>query len=158
MIAQPNLVTDRLILRPFKLIDAKQVQILAGDKQIASTTLLIPHPYPDGAAEDWIASHKEKYDSGRGAYFAITLKEKGKLIGAMNLLGIVESHRGELAYWIGVPYWNNGYCTEAAEAVLRYGFLDRGLNRIHARYFSRNFASGRVLKKLGMRARSQMIL
>ena len=67
MIAQPNLVTDRLILRPFKLIEAKQVQILAGDKQIASTTLLIPHPYPDGAAEEWIASRKEKYDSGRGA-------------------------------------------------------------------------------------------
>ena len=68
----------------------------------------------------------------------------------MNLLDIVESQRGELAYWIGVPYWNNGYCTEAAEAVLRYGFLNRGLNRIHASYFSQNSASGRVLEKLGM--------
>ena len=150
MDSQPVLETKRLILRPFIIGDAKQVQIQAGDKQIASTTLLIPHPYPDGAAEEWIASHKEKYDSGRGAYFAITLKENGELVGAMNLLGIVESHRGELAYWIGVPYWNNGYCTEAAEAVLRYGFLDRGLNRIHARYFSRNLASGCVLEKLGM--------
>ena len=150
MIAQPILETDRLILRPFRLRDAKQVQKLAGDKQIASTTLLIPHPYPDGAAEEWIDSHKDKHESGKGAYFAITLKKNGELVGAMNLLGIVESERGEIAYWVGFPYWNNGYCTEAGKAVLQYGFLNRGLNRIHARYFSRNLASGRVLEKLGM--------
>ena len=148
--SQPNLETTRLILRPFKLSDAKKVQILAGDKQVASTTLMIPHPYPDGAAEEWIKTHKEKYASGRGVYFAITLKENGELVGAINLLNIIDSQRGELAYWVGVPYWNKGYCTEAGEAVLSYGFLDRGLNRIHARYFSRNHASGRVLEKLGM--------
>ena len=147
---QPILETERLILRPFKISDAENVQKLAGAKQIASTTLNIPYPYPDGAAEEWINSHKEKYEGGKGAYFAITLKKNGALVGAMNLLDIVESQRGELAYWIGVPYWNNGYCTEAAEAVLRYGFLNRGLNRIHARYFSQNSASGRVLEKLGM--------
>jgi len=150
MDTQPVLETKRLILRPFKLSDSEQVQKLAGNKQIASTTLMIPHPYPDGAAEEWIKTHNEKYVSGRGVYFAITLKENGELVGAVNLLGIVESQRGELAYWVGVPYWNKGYCTEAGDAVLRYGFLDRGLNRIHARYFSRNPASGRVLEKLGM--------
>ena len=72
---QPILETERLILRPFKISDAEKVQKLAGAKQIASTTLNIPHPYPDGAAEEWINSHKEKYESGKGAYFAITLKK-----------------------------------------------------------------------------------
>ena len=58
--------------------------------------------------------------------------------------------RAEMGYWIGKPYWNNGYCTEAAEAVLRYGFTELGLNRIYAHHFGRNPASGRVMEKIGM--------
>ena len=49
-----------------------------------------------------------------------------------------------------MPYWKQGYCTEAARAVLRYGFETRGLNRIGARHLARNPASGRVMQKLGM--------
>ena len=150
MSSQLILETRRLILRPFELSDAKQVQRLAGEKLIASTTLTIPHPYPDGAAEEWINHHKERYQSGKGVYYAITLKENGLLVGTVQLLDIIESQRGEIAYWVGVPYWNHGYCTEAGEAVIRYGFQDRGLNRIYARYLKRNPVSGRVLEKLGM--------
>ena len=50
------LETDRLLLRPFDLSDANEVQRLAGDFDIADTTLLIPHPYEDGLAEEWILS------------------------------------------------------------------------------------------------------
>ena len=57
MIPRPTLKTERLVLRPFTLDDAKQVQKLAGDRQIASTTLNIPHPYEDGMAEEWIGNH-----------------------------------------------------------------------------------------------------
>ena len=150
MTPRPTLKTERLVLRPFTLDDAKQVQKLAGDRQIASTTLNIPHPYEDGAAEEWIGTHEEIYQSGKGVTFAITLKETGELVGAFSLLGIVEGHQGEIGYWVGVPYWNKGYCTEAGREVLRYGFMERGLNRIHARHISRNPASGRVMEKLGM--------
>jgi RimJ/RimL family protein N-acetyltransferase len=139
-----------LILRPFSIIDAKGVQRLAGDKKIASTTINIPHPYEDDLAENWIKTHREMYIDGASVTFAITLKESGELIGAISLMGIVENHLAELGYWIGVPYWNYGYCTEAGKEVIRYAFKDRGLNRIHSNYFSRNPASGRVLEKLGM--------
>ena len=50
-----------------------------------------------------------------------------------------------------MPYWNNGYGTEAVQAVLKYGFEVLGLNRIHAKHFKRNPASGRILQKIGMK-------
>ncbi len=150
MIPWPKLETERLVLRPFTLDDAKQVQKLAGDRQIASTTLNIPHPYDDGMAEEWIGTHEEGYQSGKGVTFAITLKKNGELIGAISIMSIVETHKGELGYWVGVPYWNKGYCTEAGREVLRYGFMEKGLNRIHASYLARNPASGRVMEKVGM--------
>jgi len=57
----PTLETTRLILRPFTVADAPDVQRLAGDREIASSTLNVPHPYEDGMAEQWIGTHQEKY-------------------------------------------------------------------------------------------------
>jgi RimJ/RimL family protein N-acetyltransferase len=103
---QPTLKTERLILRPFDPADAPLVQILAGDKDVASTTRLIPHPYPDGLAESWIASLQGAYERGEGVSFAITLKE-GALIGSIGLILSLADHHGEMGYWIGTPYWNS---------------------------------------------------
>ena len=147
---QPTLKTNRLILRPFEMADAKEVQRLAGDRAIADTTLEIPHPYEDGMAETWISTHREKFDAGEMVHFGIILLETRVLIGAMGLIVVQRFERAELGYWIGKPYWRNGYCTEAGRAVLGYGFTVLNLNRIHAHHFQRNPASGRVLQKLGM--------
>ncbi len=148
---QPTLKTHRLILQPFAVTDAPRVQQLAGSHEIAATTLNIPHPYEDGVAEKWIASHPERFESGKGVTFAITLSGTGELVGAISLMDISKDHRrAELGYWIGVPYWGRGYCTEAARAVVAYGFEALGLNRITAHHFAVNPASGRVLEKIGM--------
>jgi ribosomal-protein-alanine N-acetyltransferase len=150
MSSQPILETKRLILRPFQQSDADVVEKLAGDKQIASTTLLIPHPYPKGGAKEWIATHESKYHEGKAVVYAITLKNSDELIGCISLAINIDHNQAELGYWVGVPYWNQGYCTEAGKAILEYGFETRGLNRIHACYLSRNPVSGRVMEKLGM--------
>jgi RimJ/RimL family protein N-acetyltransferase len=147
---QPTLQTNRLILRPFELTDAKEVQRLAGDRSIADTTLEIPHPYEDGIAEKWISTHQTKLEAGEMVNVAVILLETDGLIGAMGLTIVPKFERAELGYWIGKPYWGNGYCTEAARAVLEYGFTTLNLNRIHAHHFKRNSTSGRVLQKLGM--------
>ena len=149
--APPVLETARLVLRPFALTDAADVCRLAGEFAVADTTLLIPHPYPESAAEEWIATHAPKFASGEQVTCAITLRADGALIGGIGL-GVVRAHaRAALGYWTGVPYWGCGYCTEAARALVGYGFTVLGLERIEAEHFARNPASGRVMQKLGMR-------
>jgi len=149
--SMPRLTTARLVLRPLSLADAADVQRLAGDRDIAETTAAIPHPYPDGAAETWIATHPDRYARGESVVFGITRAEDGVLLGAIGLEIKAEMQRAELGYWIGKPYWNNGYCTEAARAVVRFAFEILGLRRVFANHFGRNAASGRVMHKAGMR-------
>ena len=146
----PALRTERLLLRGFSPADAPRVQALAGSAEVASTTLTVPHPYEDGMAEAWIQGHAAAWEAGKRLSLAITTEADG-LIGAIGL-SLVPAHRNaEVGYWIGVPYWNRGFATEAAGAVLAYGFGELGLHRIVGRYFARNPASGGVLRKLGMR-------
>jgi ribosomal-protein-alanine N-acetyltransferase len=146
----PTLEADRLVLRPFRREDGPEVQRLAGDRSIADTTLAIPHPYKDGLAQEWISRHQSDFDQGKGVTFAISRKTDGALIGAMSLMQMVAGHQAELGYWIGRPYWHQGYCTEAGEVVLRFAFTNLGLIRVHCHHFVRNPASGRVMRKLGM--------
>jgi RimJ/RimL family protein N-acetyltransferase len=150
MAAFPEIFTERLHLRAFRDADAADVQRLAGDRRIADTTALIPHPYPDGAAEAWIATHEASWELGRGLVFALTRRNAGELIGAIGLTIKPEQRSAEMGYWVGVPYWKQGYCSEAARAVLDFGFTSLGLERMHAHHFSRNPASGRVMAKAGM--------
>ncbi|MGH7605224.1 MAG: GNAT family N-acetyltransferase [Gemmatimonadaceae bacterium] len=148
---QPTLTTDRLTLRPFKTDDAWDVERLAGVKEIADTTLNIPHPYPVGAAARWIESHRKAWEEGAGVAFAIVDTATGKLLGAISLMAIDKTHRrGELGYWVARENWNKGFATEACLRLLAFGFDDLSLHRIEARHFLRNPASGRVIRKLGM--------
>jgi [ribosomal protein S5]-alanine N-acetyltransferase len=153
--ALPTLRTERLILRPFRREDAPVVQRLAGAREVADTTLTIPHPYLDGMAENWIATHEEAWKQQDRATFAITTEEQG-LIGAVGLHLRLAHQRAELGYWIGLPFWNRGYATEAAQAIVAFGFETLGLNRIHASHLTRNPASGRVMEKAGMRFEGTM--
>ena len=147
---QPILKTERLRLRPFSLDDAPKVQKLAGDKEIARTTLLIPHPYKDGDAEIWINTHKPMLEKGKSITYAIVLKDTDELIGAIGLTLSKDYDHAEIGFWIGVPYWGRGFCTEAAMRVLKYGFEEHKLNRIFANHMTSNPASGKVMENIGM--------
>jgi ribosomal-protein-alanine N-acetyltransferase len=138
------LTTARLVLRPLKVEDARDIERLAGAYEVAYNTLMIPHPYPAGSAETWIRNGDAE---GR---FAIALRENGELAGMIGLCVVRDHDRGELGYWIGVPYWGRGYACEAAGAIIDYGFDVLKLNKVYAAHFDRNPASGRVLQKAGM--------
>jgi RimJ/RimL family protein N-acetyltransferase len=160
----PRLYTPRLCLRPLALEDASRVEQLAGDVRVAGMTASIPHPYPAGAAATWIRTLGPLAAEGRSFAFAVTLTgtrtpgregdpgDTGHLVGVVGLVmdGDPEQQRGELGYWIGTPYWNKGFATEAARAVVDFGFARRHLHRLAAGHFAVNPASGRVMEKLGM--------
>lgn len=145
-----NLYTKNLILRPFELEDATRVRELAGDYEIAKTTLNIPHPYQEGAAEAWILRTHEAAKQGSLYSFAMVRKVDDELLGAISLGIVPDYNRAELGYWIGKPFWGQGHTTEAASRLLKFGFEDLDLNRIYAFAFTTNPASSRVMQKIGM--------
>ena len=147
MDTHPTLETTRLKLRPFSEGDVAELVPLIGTREVAATTLRIPHPYTEREARDFLARCHDD-DEVR---LAITQRNGGQLCGGIGLRLALEHQHAELGYWVGVPYWGQGYATEAAREVLRYGFEDLGLHRIFASHFKHNPASGRILVKLGMR-------
>jgi RimJ/RimL family protein N-acetyltransferase len=131
------------------LADAPELHRLVNDVEIARNTATIPHPYPAGMAAEWIAGHQEKFDKNIEVVFGIERREDGAFLGVIGILP--EPHdMAEFGYWIGQEYWNCGYATEAAAAVIDYGFHILGVNRVEAIHFTRNPASGRVMEKCGM--------
>ncbi len=147
---QPTLHTSRLLLRPYVHADAFELQRLAGAWKIADTTKRIPHPYPDGVAEKWIAMQTDAWAMQTSASFAIVDRTSNQYMGGIGLSIVSATVSAELGYWLGVPYWGQGYCTEAARAILAFAFDELKLHRIAANYLTRNPASGRVMEKLGM--------
>ena len=134
------------MLRPPALEDAPEIQSLCEAREIAAGTFLIPHPYPEGAAAEWISG----LTGTDSVTFAIERKEDGALVGVMGLRLERDHDRAELGYWVGVPYWGHGYAPEAGRAVLGHAFETLGVNRVYALHFTRNRASGRVAAKIGM--------
>lgn len=148
MSQQPGLETRQLYLRPFSPADAHRVKDLAGDRRIADVTAHIPHPYPEGLAERWIATHSDLWAAGEAAIFAVARRADEQVIGCASITGIRDGE-GEIGYWVGVEYWGQGYCTEAVRALAGFAFDTLGLKRLHSHHLVRNPASGRVLAKTG---------
>lgn len=147
----PTIKTPRMILRPFNLSDAQEVQRQAGHPDVAATTATIPHPYPDGLAEQWIAGHAKVFEAGTGIEWAMIEAQSGKLVGCISLMGISKTHqRGEIGYWVGKEFWGQGFCTEATKAVIQYSFEQLKLNKVTSRHMHINPASGKVMLNAGM--------
>jgi len=147
MNAKPTLETPRLGLRPYDTSDIAELLPLVGSREVAATTLRIAHPYTEEHARAFLALA----DEPDKIWLAITLRNDGRQIGGIGLRLEPQHRHAELGYWLGVQYWGLGYATEAAQEMIRYGFQDLGLHRIFASHFAHNPASGRILKKLGMR-------
>jgi ribosomal-protein-alanine N-acetyltransferase len=148
----PTLDAPRIRLRPFAASDADALQGHLGDGRIAATTLMIPHPYPPGAAAEFIGRHADSWREGKGVTWAVTELTSGRLVGAIGLRLTLAHHRGEVGYWIAVDDWGKGYATEATRRVIAFAFDALGLHRVEAHHFIENPASGRVMERCGMRA------
>lgn len=157
MNTQPMLETERLLLRPVELSDAPRIETLASAREIAATTLNIPHPYPEGGAIMWlqqVLEHRARGDTE--CTFGILRKTDTVLMGVIGIHPYPNGFSAELGYWIGVDFWGQGYMSETARRVIQYGFEDLGLQRIDAWHFMSNPASGRVMQKAGMKFEGTM--
>ncbi|HEX3700532.1 MAG TPA: GNAT family N-acetyltransferase [Phenylobacterium sp.] len=142
----PVIATERLVLRGPLRGDVDAIAKLAADPGVAGQTACMPHPY---AREDAEAHLERAYrlDWAREAEFAIEHRN----FGVVGLLGFrTRDHaRPELGYWIGRPFWNRGYATEAVRAALKWVKRDWRKRLVVAGHFADNPASGQVLCKSG---------
>ena len=144
----PTIDGGRVRLRHLTLRDAPAVQHLAGDAAVASMTATIPHPSPPGAGRAWFPPHARPRREGDFVY-AVT-RGDDTLVGTLGLR-IAPNPHGNVGYWIGRPYWGQGYATAAARAGIDSLFRHTDLAWLMAAHLANNRASARVLAKCGMR-------
>ena len=146
--------TARLRLRPYKDDDLRALVAWAGDWEVASWLTNLPHPYGDELGRNWIAHVRRDHASGRPRSFAVARKDGDDLIGNCGLDGVLRDGGGNgdaaLGYWFGRPYWGQGYASEAARAVIGYGFDVLGLDAIQASAHPENVASQKILLACGL--------
>jgi len=148
--SQVTLQSQNLLLRHFSLEDAKQVYLLANNRNIANNVANIPYPYTLKDAKYWIETHFNEFLAQKKIIYAITLLKNNQLMGAISLVEITPEHkRAELGYWLGERYWNKGYCTEATIILSEYVLQKLNFNKITAHHLIRNPASGKVLLNAG---------
>lgn len=144
-----QLETERLLLREFTHEDREAVHEYASDPEV--TTHMIWGPNSEADTLDFIV-HMLRMQAQlprEGYELAVVLKESGKLIGGTGLY-VLPSSQGEIGYCFCRKSWGNGYATEAAGALMRYGFRELGLHRIYATCRPGNIGSATVMRKLGM--------
>ncbi len=146
----PLITTPRLALGQLSYTDIPQIIAYAGDAKVSATTLNIPHPYREEDAVFWINSANSGFRDGTQYTFAIRLQATDEFIGGIGLKLQQAFDRGALGYWIGVPFWNKGYTTEAVAGLLCFGFDTLHLNKIYATHLVENPASSQVMIKNGM--------
>lgn len=141
--------TERLLLRPWELADAGDLYTYAKDPAVGPIAGWPPH-------QDIVESRRviETVFNGPECY-AICRKEDGRAIGAIELM--LKDHTDlteredecELGYWLGKPFWGQGYMPEAAKALIRRAFGELDMSAVWCAYYDGNLQSRRVQEKCG---------
>ena len=143
--------TPRLTLRPFANDDVGDLVRLLNDREVARFLAMVPHPYRTDDARDWI----ERTRTTDNPWPALAIEAGGSLIGSIGLKRPEDpaspESGAELGYWLGRPYWGNGYATEAVAQVVGYAFSVMDLAQLWASVSMSNPASRHVLEKVGLR-------
>lgn len=145
---QEQLKTERLLLRPLTVNDVEALTLLANNWNVARMLSRMPFPYSRDMAEDWIG--RQPVTRAEGTEYVYGIELDGHFIGTCG----VQKHAddtNEIGYWVGEPWWNKGFATEAARAVTDEAVSCFGAATMISGHFAENHASGRVLTKLGFR-------
>lgn len=145
-----RLGTQRLVLRPYSIADAPELRKKINSKEVSRYTLNIPHPYEEGMAEDFILHTLTQFYENKNFTYALVGKDTGELMGSAGIAPLWRHNKAEIGYWLAEEFWNQGYMTEAVQALIHMGFTALGLNRIFADFLEPNHGSRRVMEKAGM--------
>lgn len=148
---QTHLETDRLRLRPHTMDDLPAIHEYSRDAEVTQYMQWGPNTEEQtrGFLEMCIAN--QAIEPKIGYEFAVTTKHDDRVIGSITLRRLKEnSPLGEIGYVYAKDTWGKGFASEAALAILRYGFAQLGMSKISATCDPANFGSARVLQKAGM--------
>jgi RimJ/RimL family protein N-acetyltransferase len=146
-----ELVTERLILREFVAGDWPAVLAYQLDPRYLRLYEWTGRTEADARRFVNMFIEQQKQRPRTRFQLAVTLKNGGRLIGNVGIRqGSGGAHEAEIGYELAPDEWGRGYATEAAQAIVRFGFEELGLHRISAWTVAENVASARVLEKVGM--------
>ncbi len=148
----PTITTERLTLRALCPMDARDMFEYSCRRDLTEYLLWSPHESPAYTSE-YLKYVGTRYAVGDFYDWAVVLRESGKMIGTCGFTRIdTVNDVGEIGYVLNPDFHGRGYASEAARAVMAFGFGKVGLHRIEARFMEGNSASEAVMRKLGMRA------
>jgi len=144
----PVLLSERLVLRAPHEEDIDALAHLANNANVATMVSRMPHPYTANDAADFV--RRTKLGEIGKCVYAITKADNGVFLGCCGVEPTGDPNTVEIGYWLGEPYWNQGYTTEAAHALIDMVFRTReNVAQIDARCRVTNVASRRVVQKCG---------
>lgn len=143
------LETKRLIIREFTFEDFSAVHLYASNPEVAKYMIWGPNTEEETKAFIKRTIDMQQESSRTGYELAVILKENGQLIGGCGIHA--EGTNGEIGYCFHPDYWGYGYASEAAKALLTFGFQELKLHRIYATCRPSNIGSAKVMEKIGMK-------
>jgi RimJ/RimL family protein N-acetyltransferase len=148
--------TQRLTMRPIEPRDAEAIWPYVSDPDTSRFMSWNPHRSIE-ETRAFIADVRRRMDDGATFAWIVEERESGAVCGIVSLIGILRTHRAlrydkaELAYWIGKPFQQRGYATEACKAALEYGFETLNLHKVTVAHARENEASKNLILRLGFR-------
>ena len=150
--SQLPLETERLLLREFRPEDEAAIYEYASDAAVVRSADWEPNDLTTIRANLTRRLQKQEHWPRDSIEIAVTLRSDGCLIGIMRLSLLDRNNRtADFGYTLNRRYWNQGYATEGARALLNLALSGFGLHRVWAACDVRHHASYRVIEKIGMR-------
>ena len=147
-----EIVTERLVLRPWHESDAEALYKYAKDPAIGPIAGWPPHT----SVEDSLNIIRTVFAAPET--YAVALKETNEAVGSIGIMFVdglhsadMQVNEAEIGYWIGKPYWGQGLIPEAVRCLLRRCFEDLGMTAVWCGYYDGNMKSRRVMDKCGFR-------
>ena len=139
--------TERLVMRPWREDDAENLHKYASDPAVGPAAGWPVHT----SVEDSLRVLREVLIEDKT--WAVTIKPSDEPVGSIGVFR-TDAPNGngepEIGYWIGRPYWGNGYIPEAVRALIGRCF-DEGAENVWCSHFAGNDKSRRVIEKCGFR-------